>query len=82
MSDYHYTIAACRAMVCDEIKKNDEWLHGRQVRMSSVAGIQVKYAELAEKLEKELSRPKPDMAAVNRIRAIMGNLQHTLATVR
>ncbi len=80
MASYNhpYNIAACRSMCFAERQGNADHFKGRQIHLSSIAGLQAKQAELQAKLEKELARKKPDEKHVARLQEILVNINHTL----
>lgn len=80
MSSYNHpvNIAACRRVCFEERRDNADYFKGRQTHMLSIAGLQVKQAEIVAKLTKEMARKKPDEKYVARLQEILGNINHTL----
>ncbi|MBQ8294183.1 MAG: hypothetical protein IJX89_02240 [Alphaproteobacteria bacterium] len=83
MNDFYRCSDAARqasdAAFKRELKNNDEYLHGRMVHRTSIAGIQAKHAEIQNKIKVLQSKTKPDMAQINRLTEILALLESTLS---
>lgn len=69
-----YTAYALR-----EIRGNDEILRGRAQHIDTVVGLQSRMEKIQQKIEKELKSKSPDIKRLDRLNAILKNIQGTLA---
>ena len=62
-----------------EIRGNDEILRGRAQHIDTVVGLQGRMEKIQQKIEKELKSKSPDIKRLDRLNAILKNIQGTLA---